>query len=105
MSANLADELYVITDGGLFTFNTVTGEKQTLTTIDGLSSIDPNTIYYDEGSFAHKSAIKSGKSMKGIGCEFEPCGCPCGVLTCLACEWWGWSCWKITKCEFIIHLK
>ena len=61
-------------------------------------------IFYDEGSFAHKSAVKSGSNMKGIGCEFEPCGCPCEGFTCLACEWFGWSCWKVTKCEFIIEL-
>ena len=39
--------LYVISDGGLFTFNKSTGEKRTYNTIDGLSSIESNTIYYD----------------------------------------------------------
>jgi len=34
---------------------------------------------------------------KGIGCKFERCdGC-----FCLACQWWGHSCWCVTECEII----
>lgn len=79
--------------------------KETISSSQAPAKRSSKDIYYDETSFVHKLALKTGKGMKGVGCEFEPCGCPCGEFTCLACEWWGWSCWKITKCEFIIDVK
>lgn len=44
------DEVYAITEGGMFSFHVSTGEIRTFSTIDGLSAIDPTTIYHDEVS-------------------------------------------------------
>lgn len=42
--------LYCITDGGMFTRDITTGEIRTFSTIEGLSAIDPSTIYLDSQS-------------------------------------------------------
>lgn len=40
--------IYNITTGGMFSYNTSTGETQTFSTVDGMSSINPTTIYFAE---------------------------------------------------------
>lgn len=43
-------EMYTITEGGFFSYHTNTSEIRTFSTIEGLSAINPTTIYHDESS-------------------------------------------------------
>lgn len=42
------DDLFCITEGGMFVRNITSGEIRTFSTIDGLSAIDASTIYHDQ---------------------------------------------------------
>lgn len=65
------------------------------------SKSSSGSYIYDDKLFAHKN--NKVLENRGVGCEFVPCGCPCGEFTCIACELFGWSCLKITRCEIIIE--
>lgn len=41
---------YAITKGGMFTYDLVTKETRSYTTVDGLSQVDPTAMYYHEAS-------------------------------------------------------
>ena len=48
------------------------------------------------GKFMHQNKVP--ETSRGIGCKFERCdGC-----FCLACQWWGHSCWCVSECEIIL---
>jgi hypothetical protein len=42
----VGNEFYVISQGGLFTYNTVTKQTRSYTSVEGMSQIDPTAIHY-----------------------------------------------------------
>jgi len=44
------EEVWVATQGGIFSYNIPTGEIETFSTVDGMSGIEASTIYHDSSS-------------------------------------------------------
>ena len=42
----VGDEFYVISKGGLFTYNLITKKTRSFTSVEGMSQIDPTAIHY-----------------------------------------------------------
>lgn len=49
-SAIQGNNIYTITNGGMFSYNTQNKELQTFSTVQGMSSISPQTIYYNKAN-------------------------------------------------------
>jgi len=61
------------------------------------------TVIYDE-SFKFENKLKI--SQRGVGCKIRSCGCPCDDgINCPACSIFGFNCWTIYDCEFIIDVS